>query len=108
MWHYDTNYMGPINKEWLDNNPGDWAGGRIDCNYSGDNEDELEKIDNHYKMSTEIDVPIMDGKSWCELTNFLESFKSEKLLTLEDIIDIMEDNGFNIEFHKIEYAKYLN
>ena len=32
---YSTNYMGPINMDWIKEHGSDWAGGRIDL-YGGD------------------------------------------------------------------------
>ena len=106
MWSYDTNYMGPINKDWLDKNPGCWAGGRIDCYYSGEDPVEVEKCDWNHK--TEMGVPVMDCVSWGMLTNFLETVKSDTLLSYAELASMFKEFcNYDITYHHETDLEYF-
>lgn len=120
--NYDTNWMGPISTNWYKENgfvekkvihvASDslsralkkplgtrfevediteyWCGGRIDI-YGVPGE--------HYPI--EYALPIMHSESWNILTNWLEDFESDELLTFDDLINTFEtDTGHKIRWFK--------
>lgn len=119
---YDTNWMGPISIGWhkernltrtkvmyvdsdrisqalnlplgtryeIDEVTEQWCGGRIDI-YGVPNE--------HYPI--EYSLPIMHSDSWNILTDWLEKFESDELLTFRDLINTFEtDTGHKIRWWK--------
>lgn len=82
MWTYSTNWMGPVNPTFLKEHGHDWAGGRIDCYYDGDDQNQLDYC---YGNSTEIGVPIISKESWIILTRFLDSYETVELSSFEEI-----------------------
>lgn len=73
MIRYSTNWMGPVNAEWVRKHGEHWAGGRIDIR-GGD-------LDEH---GTEIGVRTMHGEDWLELNKFCDGLKTESVLSPED------------------------
>jgi hypothetical protein len=95
MWSYSSNWMGPINQQFIEEHGSGWSGGRIDCYYSGNDLNELEYT---YNARTEIGAPIMTNRSWNIMSNFLDTLETEKLLTFDDIrYKIRECCNFNLE-----------
>ncbi|QEG11272.1 hypothetical protein KPN4_86 [Klebsiella phage KPN4] len=113
MITYSTNFMGPVSNNWYTrmgipytevtepNRFADggqltrkvfakrYAGGRIDVHGTDD------------YFGQEIGVPIMEAESWNELQQFLWTFSSDKVLTLEQIVQALEDEtGFRIVWFK--------
>ena len=112
MITYSTNFMGPISVKWYEDNKipyqsitrinpytgnkttikkfmKQYAGGRLDVNGTGE------------PFGQEIGVPIMEAESWNELQEFLWTFSSDKVLTLEQIVQALEDEtGFRIVWFK--------
>lgn len=82
MWTYSTNWMGPINPTFLKEHGDNWAGGRIDCYYHGDDPSQLEEC---YGSRTELGVPIMSKESWDILTRFLDSYETVELVSFDEI-----------------------
>ena len=82
MWTYSTNWMGPVNPTFLEEHGDNWAGGRIDCYYHGDDPNQLDFC---YGNRTEIGVPIMSKESWGILTRFLDSYQTIELVSFEEI-----------------------
>ena len=125
MISYSTNWMGPVSSEWyrarglteivtrtvdteaiselfgkpigetfeLEEITERWCGGRIDI--SGLNEKEF------YCGMSEYGLEVMDQQSWYLLTEWLDEFESDFLLTKTDLINKFErETG-----HKIRWAK---
>lgn len=112
MITYSTNFMGPIAIPWYENNKipyqqitrinpitgtktttkkfmKNYAGGRIDVRGTED------------PYGLEIGVPIMEAESWNELQQFLWTFTSKEVLTLQQIVQALEDEtGFSIVWFK--------
>lgn len=88
MIHYSTNWMGPINKEWIKENGEEWAAGRIDV--FGDYIDE-----------TEIGLPMMYIQDWGRFTIWLDKFTTvERVWTLDEIIKEYETTNPKITWWK--------
>lgn len=112
MWSYNTNVMGPYGLWWYEENNIPWDiiivnnrftkfkdverkkykevyyGGRIDT-YC-DNTDDPDW--DHYMP--ELSLPIMSSENFARFDNWLDNFKSEKLLSFEDLKILFEkDNG---------------
>lgn len=113
MITYSTNFMGPISTQWYvrmgipytevteANRFAEggtltrkvfnkmYMGGRID----------VRGTDDPYGL--EIGVPIMEAESWNELQQFLWTFTSKEVLTLQQIVQALEDEtGFSIVWFK--------
>lgn len=112
MWSYNTNVMGPYGLWWYEENNIPWDiiivnnrftkfkdverkkykevyyGGRIDT-YCDNTDDP----DWDYYMP-ELSLPIMSSENFARFDNWLDNFKSEKLLSFEDLKILFEkDNG---------------
>lgn len=117
MVTYSTNFMGPVSYDWYDrhNIPFVWKdippnkyfkeggrvkeyeyhcyGGRIDI-YGLDH-------DNYYDGKSEISLPVMKGESWEILTEWLDTFASENVLSLEELLAVLkEETGHEIQWVK--------
>ena len=112
MITYSTNFMGPISVKWYEDNKipyqsitrinpntgnkttikkfmKQYAGGRLDDNGTGE------------PFGVELGVPIMESESWNILQEFLWTFTSEEVLTLQQIVQALEDEtGFSIVWFK--------
>ena len=88
MYTYSTNWMGPINQKWIEENGNQWAGGRIDI-YGGDE-----------PYPGEISVPLIHKYDWWDLTNFLDTLSTEKMLSWEEIKTLYEETNPKIRFFK--------
>jgi hypothetical protein len=78
MISYSTNYMGPINADWIKTHGEHWAGGRIDI--YGSTEDE-------------IGLPIMHVGDWRNFSTWLDEFKTEAPFTLDKILEAYYNDG---------------
>lgn len=78
VYRYSTNYMGPINAEWIEKNGDHWAGGRIDV--YGDAE-------------TEIYLPVMDVRDWNSFSTWLYNLKTDDLWNLDQITRLYENDN---------------
>jgi hypothetical protein len=97
MWTYSTNWMGPVNRDFIKKNGGGWAGGRIDV-YCDDDTDPL--YEDTYMGRDEIGLPIMTGESWRSFTNFLENYRSLRYMNLDALVFEYEKNNDHIEWFK--------
>lgn len=102
MITYSTNFMGPLSTKWYEDNKipyqsitrinpitgnkttikkfmKQYAGGRLDVGGTGE------------PFGTELGVPIMEMESWNILQEFLWTFSSKEVLTLEQIITALAD-----------------
>lgn len=88
MIHYSTNWMGPINKDWIEENGDDWAAGRIDV--FGD-----------YIEPTEIGLHVMKTEDWRRFTAWLDKFSTvERVWTLVEIVKEYETTNPKITWWK--------
>ena len=72
---YSTNWMGPINQKWIEENGDCWSGGRIDI-YGVPGE--------HYPI--EYGLPIMHTEDWNDFGGWLDDFETHELWHFDDII----------------------
>lgn len=86
MIHYSTNLMGPINLEWIKKNGDNWSSGRIDV--YGD------------RYESEMGLPPMDWKDWDQFSQWLDKFKSEKPLRLEELVKLYEETNSKITWFR--------
>lgn len=117
MIHYSTNFMGPISTKWYDENNipyemaeytnprtgtrgpykkyDSYCGGRIDiCG--------LDK-DKYWNGKYEFSLSVMKGESWSTLSEWLDSFESEKLVPYEELIERFEnETGHKIQWWETE------
>lgn len=78
VFTYFLNWMGPINREWIQINGGCWAAGRIDVSPGND----------------EIGVPIMHGHDWQKFCIWLTDFTTEEqILSLDKILELYYNDG---------------
>lgn len=77
MFRYSTNWMGPVNYEWTKKNGNHWAGGRIDV-YGGE------------EYPDEIGLPIMHTDDYRHFSEWLDSFTSIDIWTLEELVLLFE------------------
>ena len=77
MLRYSTNWMGPVNYEWTKKNGDYWAGGRIDVYGNGDYPDEIR-------------LPIMHADDYRHFSEWLDSFTSIDMWTLEELTLLFE------------------
>ena len=75
---YSTNWMGPINKEWIEDNGDDWCAGRIDV--YGDDVPEY----------TELGLNIMKSKDWVRFTRWIEGITTPEIWTTEQLVQAYE------------------
>lgn len=88
MIHYSTNWMGPVNNKWIEENGSHWAAGRIDI--FGDDVDE-----------TEIGLPVMRSEDWFRFTHWLDKFTTvERIWTLDEIVKEYETTNPKIRWFK--------
>ena len=75
---YSTNWMGPINAEWIKRNGDHWCSGRIDV-YGDDVPD-----------YTELHLPTMHNEDWNTFTKWLDNLTTPEVWDLEDIVRAYE------------------
>lgn len=96
MITYSTNWMGPINRKWIEENGNGWAAGRIDI--FGD------IITNGEYL--EIGLPMMDKHDWNNFTRWLEGdydskgFETETVWTLDQLVEEYEKTNPKITWWK--------
>lgn len=127
MVSYSTNWMGPISlcwfrergmtrtvsvqitsqraaatrgvkvgeRVWREEATEHWCGGRIDIYGLNDRD--------YYGGRHEYPLPIMDGQSWRILSDWLEDFESEELLTFDELLGRFE----TASGHQIVWAPAL-
>ena len=76
---YSTNWMGPINKDWIAKHGEHWAAGRIDI-YGVPGE--------HYPV--EYGLPPMHVEDWNALSDWLDEFESEEQVPYDELIALFE------------------
>ena len=88
MIRYHANYMGPINKAWLEENGDDWAGGRIDV--SGTNE----------PFGIELSLPIMKSTDYSRFSEWLWRISTTDLWSLDQLVELYEKDNPKITWWK--------
>lgn len=73
MIHYSTNWMGPINEDWIKKHGDDWCAGRIDVYGSGPYPDELA-------------LPPMKREDWARFSEWLDKLETKEMWTLRMIV----------------------
>lgn len=73
MVSYCTNWMGPVNLDWIERNGNDWAGGRIDV-YGNDD---------YYP--DELGLPLMKANDFYEFGEWLRTVRTVGVLSLKDL-----------------------
>jgi hypothetical protein len=87
---YSTNWMGPINQEFINEYGSHWSGGRIDI-YDVPGED----------YPIEYSLPLMRTEDWNDFGDWLESFQTHELWEFDDIIKLYESaSGRKIRWWK--------
>jgi hypothetical protein len=79
MITYDTNWMGPINGEWIRKHGNTWAGGRIDIRGVPDE-----------PYGLEYGLNIMQREDWGRFTAWLDDLETQELWTLQELLDTYE------------------
>lgn len=90
MIRYSTNWMGPVNYDWISKNGEHWAGGRIDI-YGTDSE-----------YPDEYALRIMHSEDWGRLSNWLDALETETQLSYEELIAEYEKTNPAIRWWKHE------
>jgi len=93
--HYHTNWMGPINEDWIAKHGTGWSAGRID----------VRGLDNevYWGGCYEYSLPPMRTEDWNDFSDWLDDFETEELLEFDDIIAQYEqDSGRKIRWVKDE------
>jgi hypothetical protein len=91
---YSTNWMGPINMDWIKKNGNDWAAGRIDCR-GGD----------LGMFGEEIGLPIMKTTDWHNFSMWLRDVETKELYTLQQLVTEYELTNPKITWFKHELNK---
>lgn len=76
---YSTNWMGPINDEWIHKHGDCWAGGRIDIN----------GVPNE-PYGIEYGLAVMRTEDWVRFSDWLDNLVTQELLTFQEIVDRYE------------------
>ena len=75
MITYSTNWMGPINSEWIKEHGDCWSAGRIDI-YGVPNE----------RHPIEYGLPPMHNEDWANFSEWLDDFETERLFSFDELI----------------------
>jgi len=89
MIRYSTNWMGPINAQWIRENGNHWAAGRIDCSPTEDN-----------PWGTEIGLPAMHQSDWNSFSRWLWDFQTDTVWTLKELTEEYEKTNPKITWWK--------
>ena len=77
MITYSTNWMGPINEDWIKAHGDCWAAGRID-------------VHGEEGYPQEIALPPMHDRDWERFSRWLEGFETEEMWTLTMLVSEYE------------------
>ena len=78
---YSTNWMGPINENWIAKHGTEWSAGRIDIR-----DDSKEGYDGWLEYS----VAPMHSEDWNALSEYLWDLTTEELLSYNELIEQFE------------------
>lgn len=83
---YSTNWMGPINYDWIEKHGIGWSAGRID----------IYGTESHYPE--EISLPPMRSEDWNRFSNWLDEFSTETPWTFDELVSEYEKYYPKINF----------
>jgi hypothetical protein len=90
MITYSTNWMGPINTQWIEEHGDCWAAGRIDI---------YGLPDEPYPI--EYSLPVMNIIDWEDFSEWLDDLETEELLSFDELIAQFEQTvGKKIQWWK--------
>jgi len=81
MISYSTNWMGPINEDWITKHGTGWSAGRIDIR---------DDTKHGYDGWDEYSIAPMRGEDWNALSDYLWDLTTEELLSYNDLIEQFE------------------
>jgi hypothetical protein len=84
--YYSTNWMGPINLEWIKEHGEGWSAGRIDIYGEG-------------LYPDEIGLPPMKSEDWGRFSNWLDTFETDYMWTLRMLVSEYEKTNPKIQWH---------
>jgi len=94
MVNYSTNWMGPINQQWIEEHGDCWSAGRIDI-YGVPGED----------YPIEYGLPIMHTEDWNALSDFLWDLTTPEKLSYDELVYMFEyEYGKKIRWWKNDNA----
>jgi len=85
MITYSTNWMGPINNDFIKKYGENWAGGRIDI-YTGG------------PYPEEYSLPIMSVEDWNSFSEWIHTLKTETIWSYDNIIEEYEKTHSKIQW----------
>ena len=92
MVTYSTNWMGPINKKWIEEHGDQWSAGRIDIR--DDSKDGYDGWDEYF-------LAPMHTEDWNALSNFLNRLHGESIIPYDSLILLFEaEYGKSIRWAK--------
>ena len=92
MITYSTNWMGPINTQWIEEHGDCWAAGRIDI-YGVPGED----------YPIEYGLPPMHVRDWEDFSEWLDDLETEELLSFDELVaQFVQTVGKKIQWLKEE------
>lgn len=77
-YSYSTNWMGPINHEWVKTNGEHWSAGRIDI----------------FPDGGEIGLPAMHSEDWNRLSKWLDQYQTAEPVALDTILEAYYNDGY--------------
>lgn len=91
---YSTNWMGPLNLNWIKEHGDNWASGRVDV--YGD------------RHESEIGLPPMDNKDWHRFSHWLDDITTDRIYNLEELVKWYEKTNPKIIWLRTpEWEKYV-
>lgn len=73
MYSYSSNWMGPLNKEWIEEHGEQWSGGRIDIYHPS------------FSYNDETGLPIMRNEDYRMFSLWLRDFVSEEQMNFDEL-----------------------
>jgi hypothetical protein len=77
---YFLNWMGPINKKWIEEHGGNWAAGRID----------IHDPNSDLPYSESYGVPLMDEEDWHRFGAYLHKLKTLEVRSFKELVGTYE------------------
>jgi len=90
MITYSTNWMGPVNMNWYRDRGLLDSKGVVTLYYSAGRIDIRDGSKEGYDGWHEYSLPPMHGEDWNDFSEWLESFQTNELWELEDIVKLYE------------------
>ena len=73
MYRYNSNWMGPVNKQWIEEHGEKWSGGRIDIYHPS------------FDYNEETILPIMSNEDYHMFSLWLRDFVSEEQMNFDEL-----------------------